>query len=96
MKSKWFWIFLIICIVEELTFFCPFLSFFLLAAAFSPKIALRFAEIFVEYHNQTRGTNLSIRSDVGEKLAEGLEEFADKLENGDPIEVTQVRRVEDE
>ena len=59
-RSRWFWIFLIICIVEEATFFCPFLSLFLLAATFSPKIALVFARTFVTYYNQTQGTNLQI------------------------------------
>lgn len=32
--------------------------------------------------------------DIGKKILEGLEDFAKKLENGDPIEITQVERVE--
>jgi hypothetical protein len=59
-RAKWFWIFLLICIVEEATFFCPFLSLFLLAAAFSPNIAKRFAHIFIEYYNEVHGTALEI------------------------------------
>ena len=35
LRSRWFWIFLIICIVEEATFFFPFLSIFPLAAGIS-------------------------------------------------------------
>ncbi len=60
LQSKLFWIFLVICILEEITFFFPFLSLFLLAATVKPRIALKFAMIFVEYYNQVYGTTLVI------------------------------------
>jgi len=60
MKSAWFWIFLLICVVEEVTFFMPFLSFFLLAAAFFPKVALSYAKTFVKFYNEVNGTNVQI------------------------------------
>ena len=74
-RSRWFWIFLVICVVEELTFFFPFLSLFLLAAAFSPRIALRFAEIFVEYYNQVNDTNfrIHVQNDAGESVESNSE-----------------------
>ena len=56
LRSNWFWIFLVICIVEEITFFFPFLSLFLLAAAIFPRVAMRFAQIFVEFYNEVYGT----------------------------------------
>ena len=60
LRSRWFWIFLIICIVEEATFFFPFLSIFLFAAAFFPRVGMRYARIFVEYYNQVYDTKLEI------------------------------------
>ena len=63
-RTKWIWIFLLICVVEEATFFFPFLSLFLLAAAISPKIAMRFALIFIEYYNQVYGTSYSVQEQV--------------------------------
>ena len=60
LKSKWFWIFIGICVAEEATFFFPFLSLFLLAAAILPKFAMRFAIIFVEYYNDVYGTDYVI------------------------------------
>lgn len=73
-RSKWFWIFLLICIMEEMTFFMPFLSLFLLAATFSPKIALKFAKTFVEYYNQVNGTSLEITNGGSENNSEGQDQ----------------------
>jgi hypothetical protein len=42
------------------TFFFPFLSIFLLVAAFSPNIAMNYAKIFVKFYNQVNGTNVEI------------------------------------
>jgi len=64
MKSHLFWVFIVVCLVDLVVFFLPVLSLCLLAAALFPKLALKFAKIFVEFYNQTYGTELQI---VGEE-----------------------------
>ncbi len=59
-QSKWFWIFIGMFILDELTVFISILAFFLVIAAISPEIGIRYAQIFIKSYNERHGTNLQI------------------------------------
>ncbi|MBN1552395.1 hypothetical protein JW979_13055 [bacterium] len=59
-RSRIFWIFLGICIFEEVTVFFPFLSVFLLAAAIAPSTGMRYAMLFIEHYNKINNTHFEI------------------------------------
>lgn len=52
LRSKFFWILLLITIAEEITYIIPFLSVFLWIAVLLPKIGLFFSYVLVRYFHE--------------------------------------------
>lgn len=55
LRSKLFWILLLITIAEEVTYIIPFLSIFLWIVVFLPKIGLFFSYVLVRYYHEATG-----------------------------------------